>query len=54
MEFLRRAKASTGLFLIGSDGETRMSWHNLDRAPKDAGHQLEQLLATWHGAKIVC
>ncbi len=54
LDFLRRAKASTGLFFIGSDGETRMAWHEIDRAPKDAGRQLKQLLAMWRGAKIVC
>lgn len=50
LEFLRRAKASVGLFLIGSDGETRLAWHAVDRAPKDGGRQLQQLLATWRGA----
>ncbi len=50
LDFLRRAKASVGLFLIGSDGETRLAWHAVDRATKDDGRQLQQLLATWRGA----
>ena len=53
LEFLRRAKASAGLFLIGSDGETRMAWHAVDSSPKDDGRRLRQFLATWRNAKSV-
>ncbi len=53
LEVLRRAKASIGLLLIGSDGETRLAWHAEDRFPKDGGRQLRQLRATWHGPNNV-
>lgn len=52
LDFLRRAKASTGLFLIGSDGEARMAWHTVDRLPKDGGRQLQHLLGTWRTANV--
>jgi carbamoyltransferase len=46
LEVLRRAKALSGIVLIGDDGEAWLAWHTSTTPPKDGGAEL----LAWHAS----
>jgi carbamoyltransferase len=47
LETLKRSRGLTGLFMVGSDGEAFLAWHNVVAPPKDAGQVLSRWLSAW-------
>jgi carbamoyltransferase len=47
LQALKRAKALTGLLLIGAEGETFLAWHAVVEAPKDGGRRLLGWYEQW-------
>jgi carbamoyltransferase len=47
LDCLKRSKGMMGLFMLGSDGEVFVVWHNVDKPPKDYGRQLLDLIHNW-------
>jgi carbamoyltransferase len=44
---LKRAKAMTGLLMVGAEGDAFLAWHAVQEGPKDAGRQLLAWYEEW-------
>ncbi len=51
LQALKRAKALTGLVLIGAEGDAFLAWHAVDEGPKDSGRQLLAWLGEWRRSR---
>jgi len=49
LDAMKRAKALTGLVMIGANGEAFVTWHNVRTEPKDGGAQLLRWLGECQG-----
>jgi carbamoyltransferase len=47
LEVLKRAKALTGILMIGSEGDAFLAWHDVNEPPKDGGKQVLGWLEEW-------
>jgi carbamoyltransferase len=50
---LKKSTGMTGLFMIGSDGEMFLAWHDTDQPPKERGATLRNLVQRWQNEAFV-
>lgn len=53
LDCLKRSKGMTGIFMIGTDGEVFVAWHNVAQPPKDCSCRLRNLIQSWQNEQRV-
>ncbi|HRI62738.1 MAG TPA: carbamoyltransferase C-terminal domain-containing protein [Polyangium sp.] len=49
LDTLKRSRGMTGILLIGDDGQVFVAWHQIIKAPKDGGAELQRLIQVKKG-----